>query len=71
MIPTDDDPKEYKDVYNMLSEMMELVKGNLETPEIDNEEEKKSNSDGVYDDSDEDDDDDFGDDRDMQWEGAR
>lgn len=31
MVPTEDDPKEYKDVYNMLSEMMELVKGNMDS----------------------------------------
>ena len=73
MVPQDDDPVEYKDVYNMLSEMMELVKGNLntESPNSD-EEEKKSlpNSDGEYDDDDSEDDD-FGEDRDTNWEGAR
>lgn len=60
----------------MLSEMMELVKGNLnsDSPNSD-EEEKKSleNSDGRYDDDEDDDSDDdgFGEDRDTNWEGAR
>lgn len=59
MEPQEDDPDEYKDVYKMLSEMISLVKDNLNT----DEEEKKSEEED-YDDED-DDSDGFGDDRDV------